>query len=326
MHPDVVDDRPGTCPVCKMKLQPVRLDTVWSCPVHAAVVRAEGGRCPICQRELVPMTMAVSWTCPGRRDVPLLQPRLCDDGRPAQIAYTTRPHGNHNPQHGGQFFMAADNWHHLEGEYPRAGVFRLYVYDDYSKPLAAAQLRRVTGKVTTAKGEAPLAVVRGQNFLEGRIDDAAPPVSITAKVAFTPGGPENRFDFTFTAYSSDAVSGPSRASGPHATYTNTDQALAQLRDRSRELAEIIDRGAFGELYVPAFAAKDLALAIQSRAPADASSPGRAAIEAATSRIVRAAWMLDAAGDLGNRDSVSDAYAQFKAALSELEAAIAGTSR
>ena len=37
MHPDVVDSTPGSCPICKMNLVPVRLESVWTCPVHAVV-------------------------------------------------------------------------------------------------------------------------------------------------------------------------------------------------------------------------------------------------------------------------------------------------
>jgi hypothetical protein len=331
MHPDVVDDHPGTCPICAMKLEPVRLDSVWSCPVHEVIAANEPGRCRICGRELVHVTVAVSWTCSDRPNGERLEPGPCPDGSAARAKYARRPHGNHNPQHGGQFFMAPDNWHHLEGVYPKAGVFRLYVYDDYSKPLTPAQLERIAGKVTTSKGDMPLTFVRSTNVFEVRLEQAGFPVSIAAQVAFTPGGPSNRFDFTFTAYSREEVRLTANATDSReavrpkadATYApRTDAALVQLRDRAQELKAIIDRGAFGELYVPAFAAKDLALAIQAAAP----PVRRPAIEAAASRLVRAAWMLDAAGDLGNRADVADAYAHFAAAVAELEAAVGGAPR
>jgi len=328
MHPDVVDDRPGKCPICRMKLEPVRLDTVWSCPVHEVITAPGPGRCRICGRELVHVTAAVSWTCGAAER---LEPGTCPDGSAAKAKYIRRPHGNHNPQHGGEFFMAPDAWHHFEGVYAVNGVFRLYVYDDYSRPLSAIQLQRISGVVTSGR-ETTLTAARGGEFLEARLGPAATlPAAITAKVTFTPGGPAHQFDFTFSEYSREDVRPKADATNQNrppnvaSDVSRTSQPLPELRSRASELKAIIDRGAFGEIYVPACAAKDLALATAAGAAGE-SAERRAAIEAATSRVVRAAWKLDEAGDLGNRDQIMDAYAQFSTALSELETTLTGARR
>src|ERR1044072_3593392 len=59
---DVIEDTPGRCRKCGMELKPIRLDTAWTCPVHAAVMKPGPGTCPIDARELVQVTVAVSWT------------------------------------------------------------------------------------------------------------------------------------------------------------------------------------------------------------------------------------------------------------------------
>ena len=46
MHPDVVESSPGDCPICKMKLVPVRLETVWTCPVHPQVAETRCRQVP----------------------------------------------------------------------------------------------------------------------------------------------------------------------------------------------------------------------------------------------------------------------------------------
>lgn len=69
MHPTVVQDEPGNCPICGMKLVPVdakggdaaaadeppKAATKYQCPMHPAVVQDEPGNCPICGMKLVPM-------------------------------------------------------------------------------------------------------------------------------------------------------------------------------------------------------------------------------------------------------------------------------
>ena len=195
---DVIEDKPGRCPKCGMELEPIRLDSVWTCPVHAAVTKEQPGKCPIDGRQLVPVTMAVSWTCPavaGSKDS--LTPGTCADGTPMVKKFSPRPHGNHNPQHGGAFFMAPDNWHHLEGAYFPPGLFRLYLYDDFTKPLPVAAVRATQARVTPAKDGKELPLVRNGRVLEAKIGKLPFPAVMQAKVRFTPDGPEHLFDFTF---------------------------------------------------------------------------------------------------------------------------------
>ena len=56
-------------------------------------------------------------------------------------------HSDHDSKHGGTFFMALDNKHHLEGVLLPPGVFRIFVYDEYTRPLNAASLAKIRGKV-----------------------------------------------------------------------------------------------------------------------------------------------------------------------------------
>jgi FtsP/CotA-like multicopper oxidase with cupredoxin domain len=60
MHPEIVRDEPGVCPICGMKLVPVvePAPTAWTCPMHPEIVRTEPGVCPICGMKLVPKTDA----------------------------------------------------------------------------------------------------------------------------------------------------------------------------------------------------------------------------------------------------------------------------
>ena len=63
MHPEVIRDEPGSCPICGMDLVPVEVeqeavapetDAVWICPDHPDVIRESGpGTCPIDGQPLV---------------------------------------------------------------------------------------------------------------------------------------------------------------------------------------------------------------------------------------------------------------------------------
>ena len=357
-HPDVLEDRPGICPLCKLALVPVRLDSSWMCPVHTTVIESERGSCRLCRRQLVPVTVSLTWSCRDD-DATHLEPGLCRDGSPRIGQRALRPHGNHNPRHGGQFFMAPDNWHHIEGAYPTARTFRLYVYDDYGRPLPAAALKDVQARIvtkesfdsatrkTTELSAFPLRVSRNRGYLEARIDTTTLPAEMTAKVRFGRDSEEHRFDFTFDGLTKEPAaptSVPTAAApstgiaavsptatvpppaqtadtglGPQAIPSSMAEILSELKGKETEVRDLIARGDFGAVWVPAFRAKDLAIALEPHL-AHLSVQKRDAGEPALARVVRGAWLLDAAGDVGNRQQVEAAYSTFTAGVAEAIAA------
>ena len=303
-------------------------ESVWSCPVHAIVNEQNPGKCPICRRDLVLVTATVTWTCAEHPEIDRPVRGKCADGSPMEKRYTQSTHANHNPRHGGLFFMAPDLWHHLEGTYAD-DVMRVYLYDDYTKPLGPELRNAVTGRIVTKETfdpatrttkeitVFPLKPSADGDYLEARIGRMKFPVEMTAKLRFTKGGDEYRFDFAFAENSVDknpAVADPVLLFEVPEDATEVRRLLAE---RVTHIGELVKKGAFGEVWVPAFQGKDLALALDVRTtqlPAARRLPARSALE----RLVRAAWALDAAGDTGNRSDVEGAYRDFADAAGEIE--------
>jgi hypothetical protein len=304
-------------------------ESVWSCPVHAVVNEQNPGKCPICRRDLVLVTATISWVCPERPDVERLSPGKCADGSQAEKRYVQSTHANHNPRHGGLFFMAPDLWHHLEGTFESDEVFRVYLYDDYTKPLPADLAKQVTGRVVTKETfdaatkttkeitAFPLKLAAGGDYLEARPGRMKLPAEMTAKVKFKNGDQEYRFDFTFGEFSADKSAVPvDAASSLFEVPDDLGQVLTLLDERVTFIGDLVRKGAFSEVWVPAFQAKDLALSLDARART--LPPGkRASATAGVESLVRAAWALDASGDTGNRGEVEDAYNALAASARDL---------
>lgn len=227
----ILEDKPGRCPnpKCGMDLKPVRLATAYSCTVHTTVTQEGPGRCPFDKRELVPITASMFWLCTGS-DEHLLEPGRCAEGTPRKVAYERRPHGDHNPRHGGWFFMADDSWHHLEGTYPRGGPFRVFFYDDFTRPMPAKGFSGDVVLLDANENELDsftLKPGRITNTLETPVKGAALPLKVKLKVQFEPPGKERLFDFTFPEYTREPASVPAgtaagaraRPSAPASTAT-----------------------------------------------------------------------------------------------------------
>lgn len=69
MHPEVIQEEPGQCPICGMDLVPIEMDggeagehahhghsQQWTCSEHPNIVEDEAGTCPIDGLDLVPVT------------------------------------------------------------------------------------------------------------------------------------------------------------------------------------------------------------------------------------------------------------------------------
>jgi hypothetical protein len=262
----VLEDKPGTCPnpKCGMKLVPVRLQTAYSCITHQHIVRGAEGVCPIDKQKLVPITASMFWLCGGSDDH-LLEPGKCPDGKVRTLTFERRPHGDHNPRHGGQFFMADDQWHHLEGTYPKGGPFRMYFYDDFTRPLAAKEF---TGSVTWLDasdkelGEFPLKGGRVSNTLETPIKGATFPLKLKARVQFGPKEKVRQFDFTFPEFTTEPVK-------PVATTTST----AGAGSTSKPSAPAPSTAKPAAAPTPAAAAPVPAAASQERPPSETPPVG-----------------------------------------------------
>jgi Heavy metal binding domain len=312
-------------------------EAIWTCPVHAIVAEQGAGKCPICRRDLVPVTATVTWTCADRPDIDRPTQGKCPDGSAMEPRYTQSTHANHNPRHGGLFFMAPDLWHHLEGAYSQDEIFRVYLYDDYTKPLAPALARQVSGRVvmketfdsaTRTTKEivfAPLTIAAGGEYLEARVGKIKLPAEMTAKVKFTRDAQEYRFDFVFPEFSTDASTAPGLiAPTLFEVPDDAGEVLRLLGERITLIGDLVRKGSFSEVWVPAFQAKDLALALDVRTrtlPLAARAKGTRAVE----QLVRAAWMIDAAGDTGNRSEVEEAQQALARAAADVEK-IYGTAR
>ena len=341
MHPEIHETHNVPCPICNMNLVETRRAEAWTCPIHSVILEGEDGVCPIGGRPLMPIRLELTWTCSDHPEVTSSEPGICPiDGQQKLVQrLNSLPHEDHSPKHGGTFFMAPDNWHHLEGTYPDPGRFVLYLYDNYSQPMntgvatGRAVLRETYNVSLDSMVEDvayPLTVGPEGRFFEVHIGEQELPTAVTAKIRFEPGAAEERFDFTFNSITDDPAGqtsvtarsvdpGATQAFPPPAAAT-TGTLLVNIPEEPNEIAmelairnaavqNLVRDGGFTEIWIPALEAKDLALALTphlDRLAPDQQLPVRLAVK----ELVRAAWLLDWHGDLGNRQRVEAAYAIF----------------
>ena len=247
-------------------------------------------------------------------------------------------HMDHSPRYDGTLFMAPDGFHHIEGTYPEPGVFRIYATNNYREPvdvtlwMGRAVIEEEYDEATDEFREVTaFAMLPGPGgaYLEAEVGDIATPAEITAKLRLADDFPEDRFDFIFAGFSRDTPRETVTLDRPNVPAAlplaerirpqipeRTSEIVGGIQARDREIIDLVTRGAFTEIFIPALQAKELALALHDRAetlPERARNDVRIAIRS----LVRAAWLLDWYGDLGNKQQVNDAYDVFGSSVAEV---------
>jgi hypothetical protein len=115
-------------------------------------------------------------------------------------------HADHTAKHGGTFFMAADNWHHLEGVMASPSEFRLYIYDNFTHPTSAkdyegtAEIVRQDAKGNDFGAPVTLSLTPSPDgaYLKAALPAEYPlPLFFTVRVTLQKGEKPALFNFTF---------------------------------------------------------------------------------------------------------------------------------
>jgi Cu/Ag efflux protein CusF len=343
----VIEDKPGVCPKSGRALIPIRLMIAYSCLRGPRFLQRTPGTCTYDKSPLVPVTASVFWTCASEPSKRYLSPGTCGAITRRQ-EFEIRPHGDHNPRHGGiSVFMSEDLRHHLEATFVTPGLFRVYFYDEYTRPIRASTFTaRVSIADENAKEIAPSVALAWQragagNLMEARIGNmpaptSSAPLNFKLHVGVASAARDWVTDHRFAAYSKEpprlrAVGDvdPLTASLPFtmkqdALPSTSAALLTLLAERTTSLESVVKDGNLTAAWFPAIGSKDIALELQGRHLEELSESRRAEMASATRRLTLTAWQIDAAGDLGNRDRLIELTREFTLAAEEIQSLYAAS--
>lgn len=193
MHQDQRATTPGYCPTCQHEMVQRFLIYSYSCPMHSDVDEEQPGSCPVCSMDLVVTTRAARWVCPDDpQEVRSVPGGFCSEsGAPMVLESIPLAHGDHNARHGGIVFMVAEGHYHIEGVLDPEGEFRVYFYDEFTRPIDAGDFAARIGSRSLERGQ-------GTAYLRTFFDPPETyPVEVPLHVRFPTTDEEHRFDFLF---------------------------------------------------------------------------------------------------------------------------------
>ena len=251
----------------------------YACPMQCEGKKTyeKAGKCPVCEMDLQPVV---------------------------QGAFA---HSRHQPQHGGQFIMAEDNWHHVEGTLPSSTQVKLFLYDNFSMPLSALGVTatlRVTVKHRNRKeGTEPQHKVVDTTpgpegtTLVAAIPEGTPwPIETRAIVTF-PGKNPFTFDYQFKEVSVEPAPGAHGVDDTRPIPIEKGAILAALDEALAAAKAKADAGTLPELHSVAARIAKLATALEA-------AGGRGL------RLLKLANDLHEQGDGGNKAGALEVIAEI----------------
>ena len=241
----------------------------------------------------------------------------------ASAPQDARFHPPHEPLHGGQFFRAAQDTLHVEGVWPEQRRFKLFVTDEWGRPLSEARLRELGGRIVMGEVSAPLAVGADAEYFEARLPTLTMPAEL-ALVLSVPGYPDEGFQFSFHAYSDErnAVRYPIE---PTVIPDSLPGILSALKTDLDQVAAVFAKGQLAFAYAPADRVRDHMLALETYLPGLPAAK-RARVEGQIEAAVRAAWLLHTASDEGTLAQADAARVGLVAAVAEVMASFQDLQR
>lgn len=243
-------------------------------------------------------------------------------------------HMDHNPVHGGLFFMAENNYHHLEGVLHSGKEFRIYFFDDMKKPLDS---RNFAGKIEITKfdektekeevAEYQLESHEGEAFLSAKIPEVAEfPINLDAKIRLA--GKESLFSFEFkevtkapdaaAAQAAGGIGGHAHVWAPPTVPADPVDVVREALKRREIVRDKVNVHAWLEIHSPAFDAKHFAEALRDKREG-LTARQRDELRKAIAKVVEGAIYLEQYGHEQDLARVNLHFKTFSAGIDGLVA-------